>query len=737
LVGVALGVSFIIGSYERRSDVAVATPGVASKPASRQARVRVLTQRELERSIAGSVRSERGAAIAGATVCATDTCQRCTLPPICTLSDERGSFVLTGVPANWVLRASARGYFTYDERLDTRGRESASSDSGAILRLESAPAKVAGRVVDATGGPIEGALVTAWTVANGQLRGRALTTSDGDYGFGADGELLELRADAEGYSRTTRLVQPSASEVMLVLAPASVIEGRLQEQATGEPIGGVMVVAEGRNALRSRTEGETNSNGTFRLTALPAGGYSVSALSARWRSDEAWVNIGVGQISAPILLNAVRSVLLSGSIVVAGEKCMNGRLALEGPLMFSVPAGDDGTVQVQGLLPGRYAADVSCDAALPIQETIEVGNEPIERRWDLSSGLEVRGRVETQSGEPVAGARVGVQPTSVGDETVSSSEVMAHRLVVCESDVQGEFACRGLTPGEHQCALLGRSGDVVRVMVTADGPPPVVVRAHASGTIRARVPGVGRHRLGEMVAFAQGETNPIVAGRPEGEAFVFEPLALDQYRVFVGSASTGGANTPLAVLDHDGQVVELELPSPALTSIAGWVVDDRDQPVPDAWVRASIAQSVSEGATVVASPVLTNDEGEFVITGILVGRYDVSVSSSLGDVMIHDVQGGDRQVRARLPTYGSLAGVVRTEGGSLVERFDLECAPAGGPNQRVAGLDGRWSLPWLAPGQYVLALRSQLGSATQTIALAAGERRTLDITLERSVSDSN
>jgi hypothetical protein len=717
---------------DQRSPSAAHSSQRALTPRVRRMETRPVVEQSVVRSIAGTVRSELGNAIGAASVCASEPCEGCDVLPVCTHTDDSGRFVLTGVSPVSLLWASAPGHLAHDERLNPEARRFRSDQGLVHLVLRTSAANIIGTVSDATGGPIPRALVTAWSGAPRHAVARTLTSSDGTYALGVEGESLEISADADGYARASRWVHAPASDIALVLAPSSSIAGQLVHESTGEPLGGVPIVADGRNGLRHHANGRTAPDGRFLLSPLPAGGYAVSALAAELRSSEVWVRLNVGEVSDSILLTATRAMELRGSIHVGGEPCSGGTLSLRGPLTASAVTDAEGMASIPGLLPGRYSVDVSCEPALPVREEIDVVEGSFDRRWDLKLGREVRGRVVNPEGNPVAAARVGVQPIRIGDD--SAAKQGEHRLVECLSDAQGEFVCRGLADGEHQCALLDRFASVVRVTVGPGEVSAVVLRAEASGTIRLRIPNVGRQRLSEMVAYASGDSNPLVAGRPVGDSFVFEHLLLGTYRVFLGSPSNAEAPPPQVKLERDGEIAELEIAAPSLTTISGRVVDERGEPVVDAWVRVSIAESVAQRPTTVGHPVLTNDEGQFAVERLVAGRYDISVSSSVGDNLVSDVQGGDQQVLVRLPTYGSLAGVVKTEGGARVPGFDLDCIQKEGAHQRAVGLDGRWSLPWLAPGEYAVAVSSALGSATQTVVLAAGERRKLDMTLHGAAS---
>ncbi|MEO8181065.1 MAG: carboxypeptidase-like regulatory domain-containing protein [Deltaproteobacteria bacterium] len=589
------------------------------------------------------------------------------------------------------------------------------SDGTSSTVRERATSQVTGQVVDATGGTVEGAQLSARTLLSEQEIAHAVSDAEGRFELAVPPGALRISASADEYSTDHRDAQAPARGVLLVLAPASVIFGLVRSRASSAGLPGVMVSAEGRNGQYARSVARTDGEGNFELPALAAGGYAIRAVSPEWRSSEHWIRVGVGDAQGPLQIDMDPATSLTGLILVEGRPCEQGVLVLSGPVYASVPSAADGSVSYLGLLPGEYSAEVSCGNALPLLEQLQVGQGAVSRRWELERGLIVRGSVKRFNGEPLVNARVALQ-----SEADSKGPGSGPRRVECTSDSNGEFACDGLSLGSYTASLTDLDGEAAKVLLSEAGAPRVELRAAASGSLRVVVQG----RSGERaMARARDPSGRILAGVLSGGVSSFENIPLGEYCVFVGDSACSPAR-----LASDGELVDLSLAAPDVASIAGRVVDDRGQAVPDAWVHASMAQSVTPVPSISLEPVLSDDTGGFFIPRLVPGKYDLEITSPNGEVELADVPAGARNVLVRVDTWGSLSGVVETESGSPVPTFILDYE-SGASTDSVRGSQGHWSLPWLAPGEY----RLRVGAAERVVMLQPGARQVVRITVPRAV----
>jgi hypothetical protein len=667
-------------------------------------------------TVEGDVRSSDGAVLGQASVCWADHPSTCCALERCTLTDDTGHFSLDVEPSAATLVASASGYLSH-----VVGVAAGAIPTSVTFVLSSAHAGVSGIVLDASGGALVEALVSARAGAGGEVVATARSDADGYFALGVAPGRIELTARTEGYAeaRHTALLAP-AGGVRLVLAPASVISGRVVVEHTGEPVAGARVSASNRNGLRAQVAPVlSDEDGGFRLDSLPAGGYELYASGARWRSKPSWVNVGVGQSSESVLLGVAAATTLSATVQVGGEPCLDGRLAAAGPTPSHARLAR-GTAHLEGLVPGHYRIDIRCAPGIPHSEVLEVGAGPVSRRWDLQVGLALRGRVESAGGRPLPNVSVGVTPVQPGRPGAS-----------CLTDAAGEFECTGLSEGEHDCRTqtLEQGNDVARVSLSESSPPPhVVLRGNASGRIEVSVSRTAKaHEVPWRVFARRGDQIPLVA-RPEAEVFVFERIPLGTYQLYLGSSAAH--NSTAVSLTRDAQIERVTLAAPALGSIAGRIIDSQGAPVVDAWVRATVGDPLLSGDYAAGAPALTDDAGEFTVSSLPEGRYDLWVSSTSGDTSRTGVESGADDIVIRLDAYGSISGTVQTPTGEPVAAFSIARQADGGQIDTLLGENGAWSLPWLAPGKYTIVARSVAGMASREVVLGAGARLTLALIVE-------
>jgi carboxypeptidase family protein len=487
--------------------------------------------------------------------------------------------------------------------------------------------EISGAVVDATGGGVVGAVVSA-QADSAQL---AWTSSgaDGHFTLRLPPGHFEIVARAEAYSEAMSWVRAPARGVRLVLAPSASLAGRVVSRVTGEPIAGVTVNVEGPEGSVSRPRStRAGSDGVFSFSGLARGRYQLEASGAAWRSQRQWARVEMGEQATGIELAASPAGVLVATVLVQGEPCADGFVRVQGAIWSNAPVHAGGA-RVEGVVPGSYEVNVGCEPGVALTETVQLGLGLTSRSWDLSAGSSLRGSVLSAEGQPLAAAHVRVLPAA----DVEGSNVD------CVSDAGGDFECRGLVPGKYTCEVVGDFGPLsepLRVIVGAADVPEVVLTTFASATIRASVSSSPSQRVASGV-FARRAGYPAVLGtEAAGGQVSFENVPLGSYVVYVGA---GGEHEPHARtlrLDQAGQVVEVALSAPPTTELVGSVLDARGEPLVDAWVRASGSGSGNE-----LPAVLTDAEGRFAISDVLASaRYDVKVDSNDGSTLRSGVTPG-------------------------------------------------------------------------------------------------
>ncbi len=478
--------------------------------------------------------------------------------------------------------------------------------------------EVSGIVLDAMGGSVPGASVA--------LRGGAqsvptLVSSDDEGRFKANvpaGEV-EILARAEAFSTAQRRVFAPATGVTLVLVAGGQIIGRVID-ADEQPVTGLTVTARGTHDNEElRLVTKSDAAGEFRVAGVPGGGsYEVMATGPTLRSDARQVLVEIGRSSDAVLLHVQRATTLTGLVQRAGQPCRDAQVSASGPSPAATRASALGVVRFDGLLPGSYRVAIYCSEALPFFESVELGDQPLHRDWSVLPGLSVQGTVLGPGGERVENASIGCGPLSESSERPSTT---------CVSSADGAFTCNGLAPGDYLCAVNDR-GDPDREFVHVG-----LKHGHATGVIlhtlaHARlavslVP--APFDMGAFRVFARGPSGfPLQAALEHGR-FSFDALPFGDYEVYVELPTSGALAR--ARLGQDSQLVSLELAAPEWRTIQGTVIDATGLPLVDGWVSASPSEPLARSSHVSDPPTLTNEHGEFTLSGLVAGAYDLQARS--------------------------------------------------------------------------------------------------------------
>lgn len=477
-------------------------------------------------------------------------------------------------------------------------------------------ARVSGSVVDASGGSIIGARVSA-SDARGVLVAEGSTDVAGQFRLVVAPGLARITARADGYSEHVQPIEAPLEGLRLVLAPESAIAGRVVVEGTEQPVAGALVTAVNQDGPPTEPRAaRTLSDGTFRVTGLLAGRHSIVAVAQQWRGEPQDISVGVGETIEALELGVRAATPVRGVVQVGGASCPRGGVFLQGDINLYSGVAPDGSVVFDGVPPGPYTVDVRCIGAFVHNEPLDVGSEPLTRTWDLDAGLALRGSARTAADAPLAEAPI---------EVVAVGEPVGRAGTSCITDEQGEFSCSGLEPGDYDCVIgsgVPSRSDSVRVAVSADGTPRVVLRAYAEGSIRVRVEGSTDLELRSLAVVARSPEQLLVA-EPRGSELVFEPVRLGAYEIALDSEEPGSGRR--VELTQPGEVAHLNLSLPASQTISGRVVDEAGQGVPDAWVTVAGTSPFAQLRP--STPVLTDADGGFAIPGLLPARYQLTASS--------------------------------------------------------------------------------------------------------------
>lgn len=667
-------------------------------------------------------------------------------------SSVPGNAIVAGKRALGFLAASRSG-----RRIGRRGRggwrpgmavdENAEGEDFEPL---AGKAQLSGLVFDASGGPIVGATITVRQLPSGLpfLTGRgrapmgpqASATSDtqGAFKINVPPGLVVIEASAEAYAPVFKQVRAPADGVSLVLLPSSSIVGRVQ-RLNGSAVAGAKVSVRPQAGFGGGFAGAvSDTEGGFQVSGLKAGRWIVEAQAPGLRGEPQWVNLGVAELSRPIEVTLEATHTLSGSVRLAGKPCLQAFVQVGGLTGPAAGADETGHYQVDGIPAGEHSVQVRCGRAQPQVQLMSWSGEVLEhlqKDWDLSAGLSLHGLVVQANGEPAPGTQIVVQAAPEASASEKSSWAPGAFSSFCISDAEGVFECTGLEPGWHRARVGGmRASETtsVRVQVGVESRAQVQLMLPETAEIRVTVldsEGAPRS-VTRVVARGPGRF-PLFAAEREG-AFVFENLPLGTYTISPRlGAENEAPDSVRVVLTEAGQVVDVELPSTPLASIAGRVLDPQGQPVQDAHVQALRTAKGLPFPMPQGEPGLSDANGWFELRALPVGSYTLRASHSLGEAQQSDVHTAQGEVLLSLVDPGEIAGWVFAENGQPEPLFSVVLvAKQGGEPAVMQGQNGRWFVPWLAAGSYSVAVANDKGGALGQFVVTSDEVTEVRLTLD-------
>jgi hypothetical protein len=295
------------------------------------------------------------------------------------------------------------------------------------------------------------------------------------------------------------------------------VKGRITAMASGQPLHRVRITLNG--GVANAPTAVTDTRGTFEVTDVPPGTYSVTAARAGYitiqygqrRPREAGRTIAIasGQTIENIDLRLPRGSVLAGRITdeigdpSPGVRVEAVELRYVRGRRISVPAkvastNDAGEYRLSGLEPGMYQIRASTtdiwegddgketfahavtafpgvagsDAAQSL--TLAVGQEISGLDFALIAGRAARitGVVEDANGQPMPSQVVNLDRIS---RTVGGALLSAGFGGTARTDARGAFEIAKLAPGEYQAYTGGPNDRVSQRVMLNDGESKAIV----------------------------------------------------------------------------------------------------------------------------------------------------------------------------------------------------------------------------------------------------------------------
>jgi len=391
---------------------------------------------------------------------------------------------------------------------------------GAVLEVDlalAAGAPFSLTAVDPEGVSIEGVAVDVFRAPPASAGGRRFMARDSDEpdARGAtdfEGQVtlasvpvgpVRLALNRQGYVATTRAdieVPPGGLDYGIVTMTRGVTVRGFTVGPDGEPVPGAEVaMSPGPEDAWFRASTTSDDEGRFSLPDLDP----VNEIYLRAQAEglvpepplkvelppegEIEVRMAAERVIEGVVLGTEDEVPIGGAEIWASIEAMVGGMNRRVGTGKPVTSGEDGSFRIGGLREGRAELRVTATGRRELEQTVQIpadaDPEPVVAR--LEQGLELRGRVETEAGEPAPGLEV---------LAMGSSRRLAGGTVLMESSQtrtgqDGSFHFDDLGPGDYRLSATSNNGSSAEASVTAGQDEVVVLRLEAgeavSGTVTA------------------------------------------------------------------------------------------------------------------------------------------------------------------------------------------------------------------------------------------------------------
>ncbi len=545
------------------------------------------------------------------------------------VTDESGGYSVPD-PAVWANQAEVfhPAFGASAPRIHTRGFSPTAEDR-ADVEVRSAEF-VSGTVVDGSGEPVEGAIVTvAW-------RPMSVTDADGRFALRAVSGASVIATHGDRIARSS----VDSRDLTLTVEPGRFIEGRVINPDGGGGVPHARVFVWDSTGFQAPVDVLADATGRFEIGPLPASDYRVGtrAASAGWSMAYEEANLKrVDRLD--LVLRLERGGTVSGRVTDSDGSPVAGAVVLRlgemDPLILGHSRNFGGQVGFTGC-DGRFELPAPDDGEKYRVAAVKKGLAPAVSAWiedsagaspvrlTLTEGRPVEGRVVGADGNPVSGVAIAVMgrssmiaavpPGQFFDPTVGvewfyrTSADGSFTIPLSEETWYLAFGKEGFVPILHPAIVVGETGPLEITLSRAR-----LLQGRVVSTDGTPLEGIDV-AVNADVAFSAKAVSGI------GGDFEIEVAAAGRYVLMAFDAATGRrASIPVEV---PGPLVTIELP--ATRRVAGRVVDgDTGKGVAGARISPEMVGRSSEFYDFDE----TDLDGVFSFEAFEVGRYLVNVAA--------------------------------------------------------------------------------------------------------------
>jgi protocatechuate 3,4-dioxygenase beta subunit len=557
-----------------------------------------------------------------------------------------------------------------------------SADQQADVTLGE-PKELAGEVVDENGKPLAGVDVSIAMAIIGKEEDRRYLTNywlasdllavktDGNGRFvfpdmpaeatcellaKSPGRATVCTLDSSSYRGGVLQLAPGKAGIKVTLPSEAKVQGTVVEKAGGKPVPGmnITVQADPRGLPLPQEPVVSAEDGGFSLGGLAPGRYVVQLTTsgsglAEWVAEPVTVSVSAGETKSDVKLELIKGGVLEvlvkeGTTGKPVEKASVSIRLVQNDRWTSSVTDPNGLARMR-VTPGQYAVSGAYKQGYTRQQTqqdqMEINDGETKRiEYTLTPAPRVTGIVRDEAGNPLAGVKLEIKPSSPEEKTTDADgkfEVSwdpsnwgpqsTTFVLVARDEARNLAATADIDEQTKNLDLKLQPGiTFTGKVLNHEGKPLPDARVQ----VMLRVSNWGS-------TLGRGETGKT---GPDG---AFEVKAIPPERQYNVTAMAEGYGTfqvqadAANATDNRMELGEFKLPLADL-SVTGVVVDVNDQPVADALVYA-----YGENQPDRSRDIQTDKEGKFVIEKVCSGPIRLSVN----------VRGASR-----------LYGYVQTEGGA-------------------------------------------------------------------------
>ncbi len=660
------------------------------------------------------------------------------------LADDDGRFRIVGLrPGAYELALARKGFARKTiPGVDVKTSEGP-VDLGDIV-LEPGE-RVAGRVIDPQGRPIDGVEVT---VQQGDLRmpfvmrGMGATGRPPDAVTGTDGmflledrqkgEAIELSLSRSGYgaARQPGVKVPPEMPIEITMQPASKVSGAVLDQDR-KPLPGATVTLRRSQTggiggavikMMMQDDATVDDQGRFLFEDIEPGTISLSAVApGRREAKRDSIEVPAGEDLAGVDLTLPPGAVITGRVLAPDGRAAIGvevGVVDEGQAEMARmrgPVSDgEGRFRIEGVEPGAVSIEATHPDYVRTVKDIDARAGINVVNLELGGGNEVSGSVLDPEGAPIAGAWVCLGPKGRawgGADTTSAAD--------------GSFHLKGATDGNYSLSA-GKQGYATSrgdIPVHVEGAPvgDVTVRLEHGGTVVGRVTGISPEQMSSVAIRAGRERGSFgfQAVTPDREgAYRLENLSAGTWNVVASLEATGQQARGEVTLASGAPETRLDLEFSKGLSLTGRAVHGGS--------AVSGAALYVEGTNVDHSGwSRTGADGSFTVGGLVRGTYRVELrqwETGLGHTETVEIT-SDRDIVLEIPTARVDGRVLDTGDRQPLAGATVTLAPSEGSTSRFGHFgeraattdqDGHFRVSDLADGAWRLTA-SRKGYATRVM----------------------